>query len=315
MDLRLRRMLGPSLLIAMAACPPDAEADTLRRRGVLGPERTQGAAARPTLPAPPRDSQQLLRQAAAANPARFQFARDHGAKFLSTPDGRSFYVLWTPDGASPADVPWLVTLHGHGSWALDEFFLWQPYAEHRRLGIVAVQWWFGGGEQAKDYYDPYELYPVVEKILRGLGARSRRNLLHGFSRGAANTYALAFLDRRSGNRFFRLIIANAGGAAEDFPPNAAISTGRYGPQAFEDTSWVLFCGEQDEHPDRDGCPAMRRTAQWLTEFRGSIELTIEDARAGHGGFHQNPAHVEESLRLFDRLLAEDDRVQGLRIEQ
>ncbi len=243
----------------------------------------------------------LVLQAKAANPERYEFAVQHGANILATPDRRSFYLLWFPE-ENPAQMslPILVTLHGHASWAFDEFYLWHPYAKKRGFGILALQWWFGTGDGAQDYYSPQAMYPVIEKILWQNGMSPGVALLHGFSRGAANAYALAALDHKSGNDFFGLVIANAGGAASDFPPNAEISAGRFGPQPFSGTQWVLYCGLQDENPERDGCPAMRRTRGWIEQFGGTVALLIEDPGQGHGGFHHNPSAVDKALDLFQK---------------
>lgn len=123
-------------------------------------------------------------------------------------------------------------------------------------------------------------------------------LLHGFSRGSANIYGVAALDRKTGNDFFSLVVANAGGAAEDFPFNRDIDRGRLGKSPFARTRWVLFCGGKDPHPDRDGCPGMSRTKKWIEGKGGSVALFIQDPSSGHGGFHLNKANVAKALDLF-----------------
>jgi len=251
---------------------------------------------------PPQTEPRLLEQARAADPERYRFALDRGAQILPTPDGRSFYVFWAPAHWKASQRhPILVTLHGHASWAFDELYLWYPAAAKRGFAILALQWWFGQGESSWSYYLPQEMYPVMETILRGYGVLAGTALLHGFSRGSANVYALTALDQGSGNRFFKLTIANAGGAAPDFPFNVAISNGSYGQGAFAGTHWVLFCSEQDENPKRDGCPAMRNTRQWLESFGGQVDLFLEEFKQGHGGFHQNPRNVNLALDAFDHL--------------
>ncbi|MBI4341781.1 MAG: hypothetical protein HY599_00265 [Candidatus Omnitrophica bacterium] len=260
--------------------------------------------AAPIAAAAPRDGKQLLLWAKAMNADRYQFALDEGAQILPTSDGRSFCLLWYPiplRTVSPKP-PLIVTLHGHRSFAFDEFFLWQPYAERHGYGVLAVQWWLGGGDDARDYYAPQELYPLLAKILKDEQIDPGTAILHGFSRGAANTYALTALDRASGAARFGLTIANAGGVSSDFPPNEQIGQGVFGEQAFAGTHWVLFCGGLDPHPERDGCPAMRRTADWLTGLGGTIDRLIEDPQAKHGGFHRTAAHVNAALDVAARLL-------------
>ncbi|MCX7934115.1 MAG: hypothetical protein N3A66_02525, partial [Planctomycetota bacterium] len=217
-------------------------------------------------------------------------------------DGRSFYVLWTPQGFDQAKLrPMIITLHGHASWAFDEFLLWHPYAEQRGYGIMALQWWFGGGEAAEDYYSPYEMYPIFEQALRAQAIKPGAALLHGFSRGAANSYALTALDRQHGH-FIGLTISNAGGMAKDFPPNVDIIEGRFGREPFKGAHWAMYCGAKDPNPERDGYKAMQAARELVTRYGATVDLFIHDAEGEHGGFHRNPANVNKALDLFDRLL-------------
>jgi hypothetical protein len=293
---RLRALIGPlaALTLAVAGAAPTVAA--AEPNPVAVSEATEG--------------ERLLRQGTAAAHARSEYARDMGALVAPTPDGRSFYVAWSPRGPDDlSSVPVIVTLHGSRSWAFDEFFLWHPDAEKRGYGVIALQWWLGRGDAAGDYYTPHEMHAMLSTLMRWHGVRPHRALLHGFSRGAANTYPLAWLDVRDGHRFFELIVPNAGGASQDYPPIAAISSHRYGENVFADTHWVLFCGQHDPHADRDGCIAMRRTKSWIESFRGTVEEVIEDPEGGHGAFHKNPEHVMETLKVFDRLLEAGEAAQ------
>ncbi len=253
------------------------------------------------------ESDRLIDLARSGAPHRYESALRQGAKILPTPDGRSFYLLWLPpadaSAGNPSETPpIIVTLHGHGSWAFNELALWHDHAAQHGYGVLAIQWWFGKGESPHDYYTPDELYPILETILKQQGVGPGRALLHGFSRGASNTYALTALDVAAGNRFFGLTVANSGGASENYPPNVAMTEGRFGEAPLRGSWWLLFCGGRDEHPDRDGCPAMHRTATWIEHLGGPVEPVLEDPEAGHGGFHRTPAHVESALALFARLV-------------
>ncbi len=247
-------------------------------------------------------AQPLFQQAREANPDRYQFAVDKGAKFVPTSVGKSCYVLWTPEGFDQAPLrPIIATLHGHASWALDEFFLWQPYAEERGFGIVALQWWFGGGDAMSDYYLPQAMYPIFEEVLLNQGITPGTVLFHGFSRGSANSYAMTALDRR-GNQFFGLTISNAGGMAKDFPPNGDIINGNFGATPFGGAHWVMYCGEKDPTPDRAGCAGMQAARDLVTSYGATVDLFIDDPTGDHGGFHQNPVNVNKALDVFDKLI-------------
>lgn len=228
---------------------------------------------------------------------RFQFALQREAKIVPTPDNRSFYVLWYPRGVKPGSAI-IVTLHGQSGWAFNEFYLWQPFAEQYGLGILALQWWFGEGKSPDDYYTPKEMDSIIRAALKKETTLPGNVLLHGFSRGASNTYALAFLDRSTLNPYFGTIIANSGGLTENYPPNQEILA--QGAGALTGTHWVLYCGEKDPNPERDGCPAMRRTRGQLESLGGTIDLLLEDKDAGHGGFHHNASLIFSALEEFKK---------------
>ncbi len=256
----------------------------------------------------PVENHPLFRQACRAVPERAAFARRMGARCFPTPDGRSFCLLWyppvgNPAAGRPARPPMIATLSGHGSWAFDEFFLWQAAAAARGYGIVALQWWLGTGEGPDDYYRPHHSSRIPNQVLRREGVPAGRTLLHGFSRGSANIYGVTALDRHTGNRFFLATVANAGKAGADFPVNREIERGRFGASPFAGTHWILYGGGRDPHPDRDGIPGMREAAAWVTRLGGTVDLFLADEEGDHGGFHRRPQNMEAALQVFDRLLA------------
>ncbi|HBC87656.1 MAG TPA: hypothetical protein DCZ94_11925 [Lentisphaeria bacterium] len=244
----------------------------------------------------------LFIKAREASAERYKFAAGKGAQILPTPDGRSFYILWFPKGTSSKNPPPMIfTLHGHGSWAFDEFFLWQPHIAKAGYGIVALQWWFGEGEKPNDYYLPREIVHNMAKILGVQNIAKRSVLAHGFSRGSANIYGVTALDNKT-DKFIFMTIANAGKAGDDFPINREIENGLLGPQPLKDTLWITYAGANDPHPDRDGIAGMRKAQDWIKRYGGSIVSAIEDAKGDHGGFHRNPANVENALDTFKRSL-------------
>jgi hypothetical protein len=261
-------------------------------------------------PQPPPDRYEpttdfLLKWARSANSERYQYAIDHGVKLTPTPDGRSYVLTWIPQGtASQAPnrkcPPLIVTLHGSRSWAFDEFFLWHRFAAERGFGIVALQWW--RGRDSEDYYAPAEMYPLLERTLTDLQVIPGEALLHGFSRGAANCYAVAVIDRRRGRKFFSTIFADSGGYAGDYPPNVAIDRGQYGAAPLTGSHWIMYGGGRDTKPDRDGIPAMRRSGEWVTKQGGEVVLLIADPHGDHGVFHRTPEHVTDVLDAFERQL-------------
>lgn len=245
----------------------------------------------------------LLRQAQMERAPRVAYARDQQARVELTSDHKSFHVLWLPKEASPSNPPpTIVTIHGHGSWAFDEFHLWHRAAQERGYGILAIQWWLGKGERFQDYLTPREIYRDIHETLQRENLGPERALFHGFSRGSANAYAVAAEDRRAQRHFFCLFIANAGKPGLDFPPNRNIEQGGEGTLPLKGTHWVTFAGGKDPHPERDGIAGMRAAGEWIRRYGGIVDRAIEDETADHGGFHRNPANLKIALDIFQERL-------------
>lgn len=247
---------------------------------------------KPPLAAPARDADDLLARAQTQAARRVEQAGRLGTRLERSDDGRSFALVWQP---KTAPAGWIFTLHGSGSWAYDEIVLWQPYAERHNLGLVALQWWFGGGHRSEDYYRPADIRRELERLAASVGAAPEHILLHGFSRASANLYALVAFDARQPRPLFRRVVANAGGMAADYPANRDIEAGSGKPYAG--TRWWLYCGGGDPNPERDGCEAMRRTRDWLDRL-GATAILKEDPAGDHGGFHRRGENVEQALGWF-----------------
>lgn len=228
---------------------------------------------------------------------RYRYAVAQNTTFLPTGDGRSFVAMWLPPGTPNAgSVPLIVTLHGTGGTAFDEIALWHGEAKQRGIGIVALQWWMAPDDRA--YLPVNQIYRYIDEVLRREQVRAGRVLFHGFSRGSAVSYAVAAFDGHTGNRYFGLIVANAGKAAADFPPNRDIAAGRFGSTPYTGSRWITVCGGRDPNPDRDGCPGMRDSAEWIRRYGGELLYAIEDPQGDHGVFHRTPAHVRRVLDDF-----------------
>ncbi len=247
----------------------------------------------------------LRRQAENQCAVRMRYALENNADVEFTDDGKSFYLLWFPEDTVSGNPPaMIVSLHGHGSWAFDEFYLWHQAAKERGYGILAIQWWLGQGERLQDYLTPHEIYSVINQVLMREYVEPQTVLFHGFRRGSANSYAVAAMDRKTGKNYFALIVANAGKPGIDFPPNRDIEQGRFGPAPLQGTHWVTFAGGRDPNPERDGIYGMREAAEWIRKYGGVVDLMIEDKNADHGGFHRNPDNMRFAIDVFEKRLKE-----------
>ena len=227
----------------------------------------------------------------------FSQAQKLSPEIFPTSDGRSFVVVWKPNIVTPDR--WVVSLHGSRGFATDDLAIWQKYLAPRGMGFIGLQWWFGEEDGPQGYYAPDQIYRELDVALKRAAVRPGTAMLHGFSRGSANIYAVAALDASTSTRYFSLFLANAGRASPDYPPNRALADGRFGKHALRQTRWITVCGGRDPHPDRDGCPGMRATGQWLVEQGAAVVAAIEDPDGDHGAFHRNPRNVNRALDLFE----------------
>jgi hypothetical protein len=161
-----------------------------------------------------------------------------------------------------------------------------------------VQWWIGADDTPRSYYSPAQIHKEIDTALQKLGVQPGMAMLHGFSRGSANSYAVAAMDAGRGRHYFSLIVASSGGVSIDFPPTGDILSGAFGDHPLRHTRWITAAGARDPNPDRDGIPGMRRTAVWLAEQGATVIERIEDPAEGHGALHLNAANARHALDLF-----------------
>ena len=207
-------------------------------------------------------------------------------------DGSLSHLAWKPAGRIER---WIVSLHGTGGSAKKDLEIWQKSLGGRPIGILAIQWWRGQGDA---YLPPFEIYREIDFAASKLEIRPGNALLHGFSRGSANLYAVAAIDAGRGRKLFSLYVASSGGVALDYPPTRAILDGRFGWRPLDGTRWVTACGGRDPNPDRDGCPGMRRSGAWLKEQGAQVLLAIEDPNTGHGALQLDPRNAARMLDVF-----------------
>lgn len=220
------------------------------------------------------------------------------SEILPTADGQSFLVLWRANGSTNAPKQWIVSLPGTHGFATEDLAIWSPHLKGRDVGVICVQWWLGEGDDTPAYYRPEQIYREVDLAFQKLGVQTNSVMLHGFSRGSANSYAIAALDAGRGKKYFSLNVASSGGVGLNYPPNREITRGGYGPRPLQGTRWITIAGGRDPNPDRDGIPGMKRAAAWLKEQGAIVLESIEDPDSGHGAFVLNPKNAKRVLDLF-----------------
>jgi hypothetical protein len=228
-----------------------------------------------------------IAQVRPADRSDYRVDRAHGARVVRDPVTRTFAV----ESSSPnRPRAMIASVHGHNDSAFREYRLWQPYAARHHLGLVAVEWQTRWGRDAR-FLDDQSTYDMIRRAVRREGSAPGRVLLHGFSQGSHESFALTAIDHAA-PRLFAMTLAESGGDRG----------GSGGDPAFAGTRWVIYCAGRDPWPQLTGCPAMRRARALLAASGASVERFIVDPLAGHGGLPKNPRAVELALGDFARVL-------------
>ncbi len=224
---------------------------------------------------------------------------------ITSADGKSYFVYGAPVGQnnkSPKKI--IISLPGHGTTAEDGYKAWDGHLTDTGFALAEFNWWRGGGEKKSDYYDPFSVVMQVRAFLDTQDYdKDDIVVLHGFSRGSANTYAVIAQDRVQTGAVFDAVISNAGKYQSDFPLDEPELSDQKMTEVFSGMPWVLACGGLDENPNRDGCPGMQETQIFLTNHKARVLGLLTDPNAGHGAFHMSKLGLpKQALQLIDGAL-------------
>lgn len=182
---------------------------------------------------------------------------------------------------------------------LMNFFLWHLRAAAKGVGIIAIQWYRGAAAVSPyDYFPDDSIYSYIDTALTRIKYPSNKALFHGFSRGSARSYAIAFYDRPTvGKNYFCTIISNSGKPDSLYNLYSQINSGIYGHSLYNTKRWVMYCGGLDPGI-QTCCAAMNFSKSWVQANGGTVGLYIQDPNLGHGGFQQTPAYMDSALNYY-----------------
>ena len=249
-----------------------------------------------------------LTLAKADNPNAYSFTTEHNGEIISLDKGNTYGVWWQPENFDPATSTIVVSLHGHGDWAIQDFKVWYPELAQRNYAYFGLQWWLGRSLENEGYYDIPEMYELIVDGLKEKGITGGNIVFEGFSMGSARSYGVTLLDRMSANPLFDVSIANSGPWEDNYPMYADVIAGKYGAQPFAGTTWMLFCGEKDENEEAKGtythvCDGMDHTQDVLTQYGGTVAYFLKDPNGDHGAFGMNKSNTDAVLDHVDAIFA------------
>jgi len=222
-----------------------------------------------------------------------------GGRIIEMPEYNSFYVFWIPE-----DEPKGIVIDVSEGLPYSSFKSWYPYVSQRDYAFISILSWQGG----RQFLSPQKLYQMIEVLLKRMqsehGLSLRRTLLHAHGTAVLQSLEMVLLDERQKNRFFKMVILNAGGYDKKTPPPLVIATKKLGSKRkklYKGKSFFLYCGLNDPQPDVSGCDAMKRVNQFLLKSGGTILRFVQDATGGLDDFRNRPLYVEDALTLFESL--------------
>lgn len=229
-------------------------------------------------------------------------AKNNGT-IINLDEERNYGVWWQPDDFDPATDTVLVSLGGHGGWATRDFSIWYPHISERGYGFFTLQYWLGKSLEKDGYYEPEEMYAMIRQVLVEKGIPEGHVIFQGYSLASARSYGITALDS-VGGKYFAVTISNSGVWEDNYPINADILSGKFGPQPFTGIDWILYCAVNDEeHLDWNGCEKMDQTQTKIEKYGGKVDLYIKDEVGTHGSFMVNSENVRKALDVADSILS------------
>ena len=223
---------------------------------------------------------------------------------ITSSDGKTYFIYGAPAGQNNKDTKRIiVSLPGHGTTADDGYKAWKTHIEGGQYALAEFNWWDGNGENKTDYYSPPDAVKQIREFLTSQDYTSNDIvILHGFSRGSANTYAVIANDRIDSKPVFDAVISNSGRYEADFPLSSKTLTDTEITKLFKNFPWILVCGGKDPNT-KSGCPGMEDTKSFLTAHQANVLALLTDPNQGHGVFHMSSLGLpKQALELIENAL-------------
>jgi hypothetical protein len=233
---------------------------------------------------------------------------------VASADGKAYFVYGAPAGQnneSPKRI--IISLPGHSTTAETGYEAWQPHLAGLNGGNYALaefNWWDGGGNKVENYYNPTNGMKQIRAFLQSQGYTSSDIVvLHGFSRGSANTYGFVANDQKMGNPVFNAVISNSGKYESDFSvfsggfkDSSQPSDADY-TKYFSGMPWVLVCGGKDPNVGQSDCASMEQTKSFLQQHKANVLGLLKDPNEGHGAFHMSQLELPtQAIDLIEKAL-------------
>lgn len=235
------------------------------------------------------------------------------AQFLASGGGlravnRKYVAMFFPEHWSEsAPRRLIVDLHGTGgspeeNWGVD----WGRILPARNWAYIGLKY---VDDTNGVHDDETTLYTNIKAALDDIRSRcdlgQTENVLTGFSRGSAQAFSIAALDRKD-RRLFAAIVHNSGAwiPGRPLPPTLRDLAERADMNGFAGSKHFMYCGERDQSHEVPMCDEMTTAREFVRAHGGAVETLYRDGRGGHGGLAKNKDALDAMFAFLDRATAE-----------
>lgn len=218
-----------------------------------------------------------------------------------------YAVTWAPSGwYSLPNRTLIVDLHGTSGYPEAEWYDFRSYLQQRNWAFLGISYLYNTTNDAGDYDGASAIYSRITTALGELQAACGSNItihLMGFSRGSANTFTLALLDRQAAGKI-NGVIANAGAWPPDggpMPPE--LQAAHANPMSMKDTRFWGWCGLSDLSHGYPMCDEMTTALKWVQDHGGTVApgYPYKSPDAGHVDLKNNPDAVDAGFSWINSL--------------
>ena len=219
--------------------------------------------------------------------------------------GSKYYAAWFPSSwttTSPRRV--MVDLHGTGGapeteWSTD----WRAIFTTRNWAWIGLKY---VDDTTGVHDDEGTIYANIKTLLTEVAAScdfgSPSLFLHGYSRGSANTFPIAYLDIKD-RRYFKAMGSNSGAWMLGGPLTTTMQgvVNRNETTAYAGTHFWMYCGGKDMEHGYPMCDEMTNAKTFVEGYGAHVERLYQDPTGGHGGLAKNADAWGAMFTYFESL--------------
>jgi len=218
-----------------------------------------------------------------------------------------YVATWAPSGwYTRSSRTLIIDLHGTGGYPEAEWKDFRSYLQQRNWAFIGISYLYNTTNDAGDYDSASAIYGRITAALAEVRAACGTEMtlhLMGFSRGSANTFTVALLDRQSSGKI-NGVISNAGAWPPDGGPlPTELLAANSNPMSMKDTRFWGWCGLNDLTHGYPMCDEMTTALKWVQDHGGTVApgAPYKSADAGHVDLKNNPEAVDAGFSWIESL--------------